>query len=941
MGIRVINVAFQFRLDKIGRQVVDKSRVSSPPRSPREVSPVGREMSVLESSHAGDVDVKSMVARSHSVDARNAQFNQVHGDDGYQVNNETHGPQMNQQSNSADTRYDRFFDNDIHDRGYETNNENRGPHTNQPSDSVDARYGKFNEVYGNGYQINNDVHNYQTNQTTINHYTQDNVDSLATLKELQEFANWLSPLNFRQRQSEVRETWREGTGGWVLDDERFKEWQRGDVKTLWCPGIPGAGKTVLASYIINHLEKDKKDKVAVVYAYCSYNDRSRQTACNLVASLLKQLVQDFPLTFGRIKDKFKRHREQDFRPTLSEVFIVVDALDEVTEDHDTRSETVHCLQSLKGSFLVTSRDMSSVEAALHEALRMDIRAHADDVRNYITDRIHLQTQLDGLLGDALRREVIERLTKESQGMFLLSRLHVDLLAHKLTRNEVRRALDNLPKEVGSAYDETMKRIDEGRHRELAKAVMTWIVFASRALFFMELQEALALSTGLRKISADDLMAKAIIMDACAGLLVVDGDVCRLVHYSVQEYLVKRGDWAFPDPQAQIVKICFNALSMFSPKEVHPGDVSHSKEFVAYARQNWGHHTRNIEETIPTVIREFLGHDKNVENALQPMYGPESRYFDGELARLLVKNFVNFNINWKDQSGFTPLWIATWHGDEKTVEFLLTCGRVDVNMFPTESSVPPLWAAAYRAFSEMDEILDTSSSIYQGVNSNDINGGKSNDLQSVKNASLQQGNEAVLRLLLERSDVDVNWKNKNGETLLSVAAKNGSKSLVKKLLSRHDIDANLQDNKGDSPMHHAVHFGHKEVAALLEARDDVVPNLKNVLGQTPCSVVSQDSDEQKLLDACTQEAMVELLPVQASIPVDSDVDNGSMPLMLPAVKPIEQQPPKASHENEVTALVEAWPSGQTWSHTDRFPKYYIIEVLSIQMDTKKVQHILHL
>ncbi|EGO23772.1 hypothetical protein SERLADRAFT_392223, partial [Serpula lacrymans var. lacrymans S7.9] len=275
----------------------------------------------------------------------------------------------------------------------------------------------------------------------------------------------------------------------------------------------------------------------------------------------------------------------------------------------------------------------------------------------------------------------------------------------------------------------------------------------------------------------------------------------------------------------------------------------------------------------------------------------------ELARLLVKNFVNFNINWKDQSGFTPLWIATWHGDEKTVEFLLTCGRVDVNMFPTESSVPPLWAAAYRAFSEMDEILDTSSSIYQGVNSNDINGGKSNDLQSVKNASLQQGNEAVLRLLLERSDVDVNWKNKNGETLLSVAAKNGSKSLVKKLLSRHDIDANLQDNKGDSPMHHAVHFGHKEVAALLEARDDVVPNLKNVLGQTPCSVVSQDSDEQKLLDACTQEAMVELLPVQASIPVDSDVDNGSMPLMLPAVKPIEQQPPKASHENEVTALVE--------------------------------------
>ncbi|EGN97152.1 hypothetical protein SERLA73DRAFT_161336 [Serpula lacrymans var. lacrymans S7.3] len=546
-------------------------------------------------SRVGGVDVKGMVARSHSVDARYGRFNEVHGD-GHQVNNENHGPETNQQSNSVD----------VHDHGYQTNNEDHGPETNQPSNPVDARYGKFNEVYGNGYQINNDVHGcqinnkihafqaihtlnhytqdnvhaYQTNQTTIKHYTQDNFDSSATLKERQEFENWLSPLNFRQRQSEVRETWREGTGGWVLDDERFKLWQKGDVKTLWCPGIPGAGKTVLASYIINHLEKNKKDDVAVVYAYCSYNDRSRQTACNLVASLLKQLVQDFPQTFGRIKSKFKRHREQDFRPTLSEVrdtlideikqysqvFIVVDALDEVTEDDDTRSEILRCLKSLEGSLLVTSRDMSLIKVVLRDALHMDISAHEDDVRNYITDRICLRTQLNEMLGDgAFRGEFIERLTKEGQGMFLLSRLHVDLLAHKLTRNEVRCALDNLPKEVGSAYDETMKRIDEGRHRELVKKAMTWIVFASRPLFFTELQEAIAFSTGLRKISADDLMAKATILDACAGILIADGEnnVCRLVHYSAHEYLVKRGDWAFPDPKVQITNICLDSLSKTS------------------------------------------------------------------------------------------------------------------------------------------------------------------------------------------------------------------------------------------------------------------------------------------------------------------------------------------------------------------------------------------
>ncbi|EGN91697.1 hypothetical protein SERLA73DRAFT_66977, partial [Serpula lacrymans var. lacrymans S7.3] len=249
-------------------------------------------------------------------------------------------------------------------------------------------------------------------------------------KERLEFADWLSPLNFRQTQNEVRGTWREGTGGWVLEDEKFKQWLRGDVQKLWCPGIPGAGKTVLASYIINHLEKYKKEDVAVVYAYCRYKDRSRQTVCNLIASLLKQLVQDFPLTFDRIKDEFKRHREQDFHPTLSEVrdtlikeikqysqvFIVVDALDEVSEDDDTRSEMMHCLQSLGGSLLVTSRDMSSIKEAFHEALRMDIRAHEDDVRNYITDRIRLWTRLNGLLSGAFREEVLELLVTEGQGM---------------------------------------------------------------------------------------------------------------------------------------------------------------------------------------------------------------------------------------------------------------------------------------------------------------------------------------------------------------------------------------------------------------------------------------------------------------------------------------------------------------------------------------------
>ncbi|EGO22100.1 hypothetical protein SERLADRAFT_371575 [Serpula lacrymans var. lacrymans S7.9] len=70
---------------------------------------------------------------------------------------------------------------------------------------------------------------------------------------------------------------------------------------------------------------------------------------------------------------------------------------------------LHCLQSLGGSLLI--------RAVLCEALCMDIRVHENDVRKYITDRICLSARLAGMLvAGNFRGEVIEWLTKESQGM---------------------------------------------------------------------------------------------------------------------------------------------------------------------------------------------------------------------------------------------------------------------------------------------------------------------------------------------------------------------------------------------------------------------------------------------------------------------------------------------------------------------------------------------
>ncbi|KAJ6447678.1 hypothetical protein C8R45DRAFT_1047413 [Mycena sanguinolenta] len=67
-------------------------------------------------------------------------------------------------------------------------------------------------------------------------------------EERTKIIEWLAPppLNFFLRQADVSCARQPGTGEWLLADPRFQRWKSGSGGTLWCHGIPGAGKTILA-----------------------------------------------------------------------------------------------------------------------------------------------------------------------------------------------------------------------------------------------------------------------------------------------------------------------------------------------------------------------------------------------------------------------------------------------------------------------------------------------------------------------------------------------------------------------------------------------------------------------------------------------------------------------------------------------------------------------
>jgi uncharacterized protein (DUF779 family) len=47
-------------------------------------------------------------------------------------------------------------------------------------------------------------------------------------------------MDFKKTQIDVRKKRLEGTGTWILNDPKFKEWLKGDLKILWCPGTGNA-----------------------------------------------------------------------------------------------------------------------------------------------------------------------------------------------------------------------------------------------------------------------------------------------------------------------------------------------------------------------------------------------------------------------------------------------------------------------------------------------------------------------------------------------------------------------------------------------------------------------------------------------------------------------------------------------------------------------------
>lgn len=192
---------------------------------------------------------------------------------------------------------------------------------------------------------------------------------------------------------------------------------------------------MLASLVIDHLRSTLPEgSLGVIYLYCDYRAQLEQTLPSLIASLLKQSLQQQPVISADVKKACQDHMRAGTRPESRELlkmlqssmksfsrnYVIVDALDELSSDGQVREkllEEFRHLQAAQGyNLLTTSRHIPNLTLEFQDPLSLEIRASSQDIQRYVCRHMaQLPSCVKNNVG--LQEYIVSSIVKAVDGMY--------------------------------------------------------------------------------------------------------------------------------------------------------------------------------------------------------------------------------------------------------------------------------------------------------------------------------------------------------------------------------------------------------------------------------------------------------------------------------------------------------------------------------------------
>ncbi|KAK7972207.1 Nacht domain protein [Apiospora saccharicola] len=365
-----------------------------------------------------------------------------------------------------------------------------------------------------------------------------------------------SPKSYNEQFLKLQGRVCKGTEKWLLDDPDFQKWRvisSTSSSILWLQGIPGAGKTFIASSVAKALSLVAATRTAV--AFLSYSDTTPATTRSVLQSFAFQVVSNDYNLQEVVCQSYSAETNRTLEGTrtfLSTVlacagptYLILDGLDEMEQTErsllldqlimvlDSSNETRIFISSRPEADLATKLSKKAIEVPINQKNTPGIRTFVhESMQSWFTRREFWPDD---------RAEIescLKPIATKAKGMFLYARIVLTSVEDLDQIDDIRQELTVLPETLEDAYGRILQKINQSKiaaRKEKARAVLGWIACAPTPLTIQEMQQALSIGVN-RPTRSGRLYGNLNIVEICGPIVEVVDEYVRFVHFTVKEYL---------------------------------------------------------------------------------------------------------------------------------------------------------------------------------------------------------------------------------------------------------------------------------------------------------------------------------------------------------------------------------------------------------------------
>jgi NACHT domain len=255
------------------------------------------------------------------------------------------------------------------------------------------------------------------------------------VEEEQEILGWVCDYNYQAQHHRACKLHCDNTSSWILEHPVFLDWMQSGQPVLWFRGAAGSGKTILASYVVEHLlQSSASARYPVAFFYFDKSTNQSLSFETFLASILRQLCilrgvprdvkEAFkatklssgginPIRINQLISMTRQIIEYD-RPAV----VIVDGVDEA-EDVTRICDFIATLSDSKSKFFICSRAHNAIADALRGATKLSApsASASSDIAHYIDQRLGRDPRLRKM-AESLKSHVREVLGEKAAGMYV-------------------------------------------------------------------------------------------------------------------------------------------------------------------------------------------------------------------------------------------------------------------------------------------------------------------------------------------------------------------------------------------------------------------------------------------------------------------------------------------------------------------------------------------